>query len=54
MASQQPVGQSLRMSNTSESAYPGTTMRTDNFVSEKFSAVLLPSFVSTSTKTVNV
>ena len=47
MASRQTVGESLRMSNTSGSAFPGTTMRADAFVSNGFSAVLLPSFLST-------
>ena len=50
MASRQAVGESPRMSNTSGSAYPGTTMRADAFfVSTGFSAMLLPSFLSTST-----
>ena len=49
MASRQAVGESLRMSDTSGSAYPGTKMRADAFVSNGFSAVLLPSFLSTST-----
>ena len=49
LASRQAVGASLRMSNTSGSACPGTTMRADAFVSHGFSAVLLPSCLSTST-----
>ena len=49
LASPQAVGESLRMSNTSGSAYPGTTIRADAFVSKGFSAVLLPSFLSTNT-----
>ena len=40
IASRQAVGESLRMSNTSGSAYPGTTIRADAFVSKGFSAVL--------------
>ena len=49
MASRQVVGKSLRMSNTCASAYPGTTIRADAIVSKGFSAVRLPSFLSTST-----
>ena len=37
------------MFNTSGSAYPGTTMRADALVSKRLSAVLLPSFLSTTT-----
>ena len=44
MASRQAVGESLRTSNTSGLAYPGNAMRADAFVSNGFSAVLLPSF----------
>ena len=40
MASRQAVGESLRMSKSSGSAGPGTTIRADAFVSKGFSAVL--------------
>ena len=49
MVSRQAVGESLRMSNTFGSAYPGTTIRADASVSKGFSAVLLLSFLSTRT-----
>ena len=48
-ASRQAVGESLQMSNTPGSAYPRTTIRADDFVSTRFSVVLLPSFLSTRT-----
>ena len=53
MVSRQAVGESLRMSNTSGSAYPGTTMRADASVSKGFSAVLWPSFFCQRAQTVN-
>ena len=50
MASRQAVGESLRMSNTSGSAYPGTTIRADAFVSKGFSGCAF-AFVFLSTNT---
>ena len=48
MASRQAVGKSLRISKTSGSANAGATIRADAFVPKGFSAVLFPSFLSTS------
>ena len=49
ISSRHAVGESRRTCNTSRSAYPGTTIRADAFVSIRFSAVHFPSFLSTST-----